>query len=675
MSVSIQNPRTEYTGNGASKLFAFPWYCGSSDDLVVTVAGAAVASGYTATGFGLNSGGVVEFATAPGVGVPVVLFRQTALARDTNYQVAGDLLASTVNADFDRLWQAMQDIGAGSIEIASVLRVPAGEVLSPLPSLDALEGRVLGVAGRQIVGVVPASGSAADLALALASGAGSAQVGYLNAAAGAVARSLQARLSDVAHVTDFLSIAQRADADGSPTLDCTAAIQAALNSGAKTVDFLGLALRCDAVTVPAGVWAKNVNLLKHTNAPGNVVQVNTGCTVTGNVAGSGLTNAVQRCVYPAADGVTDVSLHVDVSNATFGVHAQYLSTDSASNRPARWTGYVYAHDIVGAVGVSEGYGVLLSPADACDLTVRARNIRRHAVYLSAGASYNSIDADCDGCGNYALQFNALVPQAPCLMNEVTIRARNLTTDVAGQSGALAILGNCHENTCRVFCVGNATTFEAVRVEGGSVGVQANHPRGNKIVEGSIMGQFTGGDVVRLINADGTHVARNSINAYAASTVIASRRTGTNVSTHGGHIYDNSINAQAQAIKGVYIEVNTVPSYVGPNDIRNNSSALRVDDQTGGKRNGYSRRVTFGGTTASIGAASSGDTVATLADGIQTTGRRSAVVMTGSSGTFFNSAHSVVGVTAAPAETQIVFRLYNAAAAAQTFDYVGWVEGD
>ena len=39
-----------------------------------------------------------------------MLLRKLVIKRDTDYQDNGDLLADTINADFDRLWLAMQQI-------------------------------------------------------------------------------------------------------------------------------------------------------------------------------------------------------------------------------------------------------------------------------------------------------------------------------------------------------------------------------------------------------------------------------------------------------------------------------------------------------------------------------------------------------------------------------------
>ena len=470
---------------------------------------------------------------------------------------------------------------------------------------------------------------------------------------------------------DWVSISDFLPAGFNTSNDATSYIQAALSSGAKVVDFLGIALKCDKVTVPAGIWAKNVNLTKFTAAAGNVVEVNSGVTVTGKIAGTGLVSTIQRCIYPAADGVTDVSLNVDVSNATYGVHAQYITTDTDANRPKRWTGYVYAHDIVGTTGVSEGYGVLLSPANACQLTVNAKTIARHAVYLSAGARDNDITVTVDGCGNYAVQFFSTSVQSPTQYNTVRVNAKNLSETVAGQSGAAALVQKANYNCVYVRHEGNNGTSYAVLVEGSSGGP---YPLGNRVYANAITGQFFGADVIRMLNADSTVVEIGKIDAYATNDVIGMRKTGTNGATHAGYVYGGRIDCQGQAIKGIYNECTAQFSTRGLIDIRNNGAALRVDDQTSGKFQGYTRRVEFSGTTASISATTSADTTATLPDNMQTDNRCAAVFLTGSSVQFFDKPFWV-GVNGAPSETQLTFRTYNGHSAGQTFNYKGWVEGD
>ena len=510
------------------------------------------------------------------------------------------------------------------------------------------------------------TGNGSGIYAAFAASSGSSLIGFVQSGAGAVTRTQQSKDRDTTSIKDYGAVC-----DGST--DDTAAIQLALDSGAKIVDFLGLSSKCDAVTVPAGVSCINLNLLKKT-AGGSILQVNTGCHLQGKVTGTGTLSIVERGVYPAANDVTDVTFDLECVDLTYGVHAQPpVSGVAYADAPKRWSGDLRFTDIAGTTGVSEGYGLLLSPAYHCQFNVISKSPNaRHVIYISAGASYNQINANINGCTNYAAQIFATSPQPYCEYNTLNLTCFSLTETVAGQSGAIAIVGQANFNTATINMSGGGAVSYAALIEGGSGGP---YPAGNKIINSSIYGQFTGADVIRMINADGTIIEGNTFACYAANYVIAMRRVGTNGASNAGFIEGNTINGLGQNVKGIYNECNAQPSWIGPNQIQANGTSLRVDDQSGGYRQGFSRRATFSGTTASIAGVSSGDTTATLLTPIQTTGRRTNVVTTGSSGTYFNSAICLVGVTAPGSETSATFRLYNGAAGAQTFNYEGVVEGD
>ncbi|MWT46739.1 hypothetical protein GP951_25705, partial [Escherichia coli] len=70
-----------------------------------------ITSGYTVSGVGNIGGGDVIFITPPASGSVVMLERVVPTYRLTDYQDNGDLLADTVNKDFDRLWMAIQRYG------------------------------------------------------------------------------------------------------------------------------------------------------------------------------------------------------------------------------------------------------------------------------------------------------------------------------------------------------------------------------------------------------------------------------------------------------------------------------------------------------------------------------------------------------------------------------------
>lgn len=509
---------------------------------------------------------------------------------------------------------------------------------------------------------------------AFAASGGATLIGFIQSYAGAVLRTLKDKAADTVTVNDF-------GGTWNGVADVSAVAQAALNSGAKVVDFMGLSGKIvTALTIPAGIEARNVNLTAGT-AGMNMLLVNSRSKVTGTLTGTGTTSIVERGIYPAADGVEDVHLDVIVQNMTFGVHAQYLTTAVEANFPRRWTGIVRCKNIVGLAGSSEGYGVLLSPALDCNLKVFGKTIQRHALYLSAGASNNVIDVDVDGCKNVAYQINTSAAQAASQYNTVRVKARNLTVpggaQAAGQVVGAYIMGNSHRNTTHIDIDGAGTAEAAIVCEGVSTDITMQ-PTGNKFY-GHIKGGFVGADVVRDIGCAQNDYSGLSIDANATFSVIAFRtngaRAGATLPLAGPRAYDNQINAQGQAIRGIYDEVTDVATHIGLNDIRNNSTSLRVDDQTSGKRTGYSRRCTFSGVTASVAATTSVDTTVTLPIPMQVSARNVDVKLTGSSVQFFDKPICIVGVTAAANETSLGFRAYNGHSAAQTLSYTGTVEGD
>jgi hypothetical protein len=179
--VTVSNQQTEfpYTGNGVTVTFAYSCQVQKAGDLQVYVNGEAITSGITKNGIGNLSGGSVTFSTAPASGAAVRLERVVVLERTTDYQQNGDFLARVVNPDFDRLWMALQQFGAG---LSRALRFPRSDV-NPVTELPPAAVRANKVLGFDSLGnpaaVIPESGSAADLALSLAGPGGVDQIGTI----------------------------------------------------------------------------------------------------------------------------------------------------------------------------------------------------------------------------------------------------------------------------------------------------------------------------------------------------------------------------------------------------------------------------------------------------------------------------------------------------------------
>lgn len=128
MTVSVQTPLISYTTNGVTTAFSWNFLISSTDDFLLTIDDVETTSGYTLTGIGNVSGGTATFSVAPATGKELVIRRNISLARDTDYQTAGEFREEVVDADFDRLWMALQQISTAVAEGVIVLDGVASNV-------------------------------------------------------------------------------------------------------------------------------------------------------------------------------------------------------------------------------------------------------------------------------------------------------------------------------------------------------------------------------------------------------------------------------------------------------------------------------------------------------------------------------------------------------------------
>lgn len=142
MTVVVQTPFNQHTGNGVTTLFGFTFQLLAAGDLEVSLDGVVQASGFTISGVGVQAGGSVTFAVAPANGVVVDIRRRIPLARSTDYQLNGDLPSDQIDLDFDRLVQMLQDAQFLS-DLA--VQLPVGDAAAPmtLPSVLARASRFL----------------------------------------------------------------------------------------------------------------------------------------------------------------------------------------------------------------------------------------------------------------------------------------------------------------------------------------------------------------------------------------------------------------------------------------------------------------------------------------------------------------------------------------------------
>lgn len=120
MSVQEKIPYVSYIANGSTAKFNIPFDLHNAGYLVVTVDKMIPAVG----GYIVNLNDMsITFVTAPRSGAQVELYRDTKLKRDTNYQsYDNSFRPSSVNFDFDSIWQALQDQHMVDARIAARIR-------------------------------------------------------------------------------------------------------------------------------------------------------------------------------------------------------------------------------------------------------------------------------------------------------------------------------------------------------------------------------------------------------------------------------------------------------------------------------------------------------------------------------------------------------------------------
>lgn len=149
MAVSLQPLQSSFTASGMTREFAFAFRILDALDLQVTVDGRQAALAQI-VGVGSPSGGAVQLMTMPAAGAQVVVRRVTRLLRWADYQPLTALRAEALNADFDRLWLALQEQGAqiggltdalGTAAIAQVVSA-RDTVLTAMANANALAAQL-----------------------------------------------------------------------------------------------------------------------------------------------------------------------------------------------------------------------------------------------------------------------------------------------------------------------------------------------------------------------------------------------------------------------------------------------------------------------------------------------------------------------------------------------------
>lgn len=145
MTISSTVNRKEYTGDGATVTFAFPYYFLADGDLKVYDGGTlqTITTHYTVSGAGNPAGGSVTFLTAPVTDNDVVILRDPGITQSTDW-VENDADSAAVKEQaFDRLTMICQRL---SDRMNLAMRVNDSVVSSTISTLlpNASDGTVLG---------------------------------------------------------------------------------------------------------------------------------------------------------------------------------------------------------------------------------------------------------------------------------------------------------------------------------------------------------------------------------------------------------------------------------------------------------------------------------------------------------------------------------------------------
>lgn len=240
MTVETTLAREQYATNGTTGPWSVRFYFLEDDHLQVIYtdedgaeATLTLNAGYTVTGAGDEAGGTVTTTTAYASGGYITILRNVEPLQEVDLIDGDSLPAETLETAFDKLTMLAQQ--ALEVTDRALVFAPSDTSGSTLPAAAARASKLLGFDSDGVLSLsAPTSGSAADLALDLASSANAAEgagmIGYdpdLAYAAGTVG----AKLLDQISVFDYMTTAQIADVRArTAALDVTAAVQAAINA-------------------------------------------------------------------------------------------------------------------------------------------------------------------------------------------------------------------------------------------------------------------------------------------------------------------------------------------------------------------------------------------------------------------------------------------------------------
>lgn len=374
----------------------------------------------------------------------------------------------------------------------------------------------------------------------LATGAGSALVGFLQVGAGAVLRTLQDKTRETVAVTDY-----GAKSDGS---DATAAIQAALNTGKNVLIPDGTFLSGPLTLSTPGqcLYGRGIStVLQFTGTTGNLLTVFADNVTIRDLRLNGVSSSDATSSFAVFTSSAAVAQSLSIRNVLIsGTSAatgfnNAIKIDDGCNR-ASIVGCTIER-LWGGANSGKGYGVLIgnstgSRVKGCKFIATTNagaedaNARgRHGVYTSSGASYTVVSGNhFEGFLREAISQDSVYPQPVCSYN---VYAKNTFTNCAesttnAASGAIGI----YRQSIGAIIYGN--TIRGSGQKGVTVDNLSSTKPTDTLIAGNVI-TYSGSNGISVTSASRTAVVNNIVHesgqlSVGAYSNIMLRSDGTTV---------------------------------------------------------------------------------------------------------------------------------------------------
>lgn len=198
MTVSTIINRLDYTGDGVSISFSFPYRFIATADIKVAINGVSLISGFTVTGVPIYTGGggfsgaTVLITPAPAVSAIVTLYNQPDLLQATALRANDPLPSTAIEAMVDKVTLGLQYIYSKLTRTLAFPDTDPASAIGALPIYSARAGKYLGFDGAGNPVAISGASTGTDLST------------YVSTTTGTTtSRSMASRFGDLVSVKDF----------------------------------------------------------------------------------------------------------------------------------------------------------------------------------------------------------------------------------------------------------------------------------------------------------------------------------------------------------------------------------------------------------------------------------------------------------------------------------------